>query len=68
MNPVTGAPCRFSRGECALERSKVGSRLGSGVVRRTGLLTIERFSIRVRFDPDRRRQRAAVTAANRRHR
>lgn len=32
---------------------------------RSGLLTIEGFSIRARFDPDRRRQRAAVAAAKR---
>ena len=40
--------------------------LRSRVVDRSGLFEIERFSICARFDPDRRRQRASVTAAHRR--
>jgi hypothetical protein len=68
MNPVTGDKGRGSRGGCTLQASQAGSGLGSRVVCRCGLLSIEGFSICARFDPDRRRQPTALTAADRRTR
>jgi len=52
---------------CAVGRS-LPDRLESRVVRRRGLLGIEGFSVRVRFDPDRLPQRAVLTAASVRRR
>jgi hypothetical protein len=59
---------RFSRGGCAVQRSSPDGGLGSRVVYRRGLLGIEGFAVRVRFDPDRRTQRTVLTAVNRRGR
>jgi hypothetical protein len=62
--PATGDSERFLRRRCALERS--GPRLDSRVVSRRGLLGVESFAVRARFDPDRSTQRAMLRAVNRR--
>lgn len=50
---------------CAVERSWLDSWLDSRVVGRRGLLGVEGFAVRARFDPDRSTQRTVLAAVNR---
>jgi hypothetical protein len=63
--PPTGDPSWVSEGGCAVERPWPDGQLWFRVVCRRGLLGIEGFAVRVRFDPDRRGQRTVLTAVDR---
>jgi hypothetical protein len=63
--PAAGDSDRFLQRGGALERSRPDSGLDSRVVSRRGLLGVEGFAVRARFDPDRSTQRAVLAAVNR---
>jgi hypothetical protein len=68
VNPAAADAGRFSRGGQAAQKSWPGGGPGFRVVSRRGLLGIEGFAVRARFDPNRRTQRSALTAVHRRGR
>src|ERR1700722_9629119 len=65
-SPATGHDDGVWRTGCATQRALPGGKLGTRIVYRRSLLGIEGFAVRIRFDPDRRTQRTAPAAVDRR--